>query len=102
MQDKNVELSITLMNRLQRYINRGLAKLSEDADDYDILEGGNGIFMTALCGYADIQQILDEFSRNEAGGLFSDIKLDIPEAIQEDWEYAYGGLHTDELKGDNK
>lgn len=102
MQDKNVELSITLMSRLQRYINREVAKLAKDADYYDVIEGGNDVLITSLAVYADVQQIIDEFSRNEAGGLSSDIKLDIPEAIQEDWKYVYGRLHTDELKGENK
>ena len=102
MQDKNVELLTTLMSRLQRYINRGVAKLSEDADYYDVIEGGGDMLIASLFTYAEVQQILDEFSRNEAGGLSSDVKLDIPEAIQEDWKYVYGRLRTDELKGENK
>lgn len=102
MQDKNVELSITLMSRLQRYINRGVAELAEDADYYHIIEGGDDVLIASLSAYAKVQQILDEFSRNEAGGLSSDVKLDIPEAIQEDWKYVYGRLHTDELKGENE
>lgn len=102
MQDKNVELSITLMSRLQRYINLEVAILAEDADYYDVVEGGGDVLIASLSVYAEVQQILDEFSRNEAGGLSSDIKLDIPEAIQEAWEYVYGRLRTDDLKGENE